>query len=435
MKKLLDRSLNPLIIYSLVVLAGSIPAYYLIIDYTWTNELDKHHSAIKTKITNRLNGLDASQVDMAENIRMLNHLEPGFHLKRVAEAEIAPDRRYSEIRFDDFMQDREQFRGLVTFITIHGQSYRLTIETNMEEVDETIGIIAAVAIFFLVLLLGGFIYLNRRTSLKLWNPFYQTIDQLQRFQLNNQAQIDFPPTQIKEFDTLQKSLQALIDRNIKSFQLQKRFTENASHELQTPLAIIKSKLDLLLQQKELTATQAQLITSATESLNRVAKINKNLLLLAKIENHQFQNPVPVDLEEEIHAAVERFEELYEYKHPEFLLAVEPAAPLMADPTLVQILLNNLIQNACKYSPPKSVIGLQLNNNDLFIKNPGQAPLIEKELYSRFGQATRPDSGNGLGLAIAHEICRYYGWPITYAYTQGSHVFHIDFTSGDTAGLE
>ncbi|WP_185279232.1 sensor histidine kinase, partial [Elizabethkingia anophelis] len=161
--------------------------------------------------------------------------------------------------------------------------------TNIEESQETVAAIALVTIFFFLLIVVGLLFLNKRLSASVWEPFRNTLDKLKRFNLNSQTKIEFDKTDITEFEELNQSLRKLIEHNISVFKTQKEFTENASHELQTPLAILKNKLDILLQSEDLTERQYQIAEEMNRALTRSSRINKNLLLLAKIDNSQFDN--------------------------------------------------------------------------------------------------------------------------------------------------
>jgi signal transduction histidine kinase len=129
-------------------------------------------------------------------------------------------------------------------IYIQGKPYLFTIQTNIEESHETIAVIALITVFFFVIIVVGLLYLNRKLSASIWKPFRGTLDQLKTFNLNSQNKIAFPASDTSEFEELNQSLYKLIERNVSAYKTQKEFTENASHELQTPLAIIKNKLDL-----------------------------------------------------------------------------------------------------------------------------------------------------------------------------------------------
>src|SRR5690606_22192547 len=131
-------------------------------------------------------------------------------------------------------------------------NYVLVVETNIEETEETVVYIAVVTLFFFLILVLGFWILNRRLSRTIWKPFKDSLQKLQSFQLNSNEEIKFQNTDIKEFAELNATLDKLLKHNFETYNHQKEFTENASHELQTPLAILKNKIDLLLQSDDLT---------------------------------------------------------------------------------------------------------------------------------------------------------------------------------------
>jgi two-component system sensor histidine kinase QseC len=422
-KKLLDQSLRPLIIYALIVLIVSIPAYFLIIDWIWERELDKHHYAIKAKLDDRFSSLNMSDSVLVSTIHVLNTVQPGFSISETQTT--GQDSLYTLIRFDTFMQDREQFRCLITYISINDKSFRVLIETNMEEIDETILAISSVTFFFFMLLLAGFIYLNRRTALRIWKPFYDSLTGLRSFSLEKGTDIVMKESDVTEFNDLNQSLRTLIDANLASYRQQKEFTENASHELQTPLAIVKSKLDMLLQSRSLDADQMQIAEEMYGAINRVSRINKNLLLLAKIENVQFDEKVTIPLSQMLDEMMRQFADLFESK---MLTIVQDIAgkSVEANRVLVEILLTNLLVNAVKYSPPGGEISIVLTTRNLIISNTGSQPLNEENLFRRFAQASAQHSGSGLGLAIAREICERYRWRISYRFAENRQHFTIDF---------
>src|SRR5690606_13773058 len=148
-------------------------------------------------------------------------------------------------------EDIDQFRILITNIKINNGNFTLTIETNMEENEETVAYIALVTLLFFLILVVGFWLLNKRLSQKLWQSFRNTLEKLKAFELSSQQTVSFNKTNTKEFAELNQSLQKVIDKNISVYSQQKTFIENASHELQTPLAVLKSKMDLLLQNKNI----------------------------------------------------------------------------------------------------------------------------------------------------------------------------------------
>lgn len=423
MKKLLDQSLRPLIIYALFVLIVSIPVYFLIINWIWENELDKHHYAIRQKLEKRLTSLDLPDSAVSDMIGVLDKVQPGFSFSEA----VAPraDSTYTLIRFDTFMNDREQFRCLMTDIRVNGRLFRVLIETNMEEIDETILAIAAVTIFFFILLLAGFVYLNRKTSLRVWRSFYETLATLQTFRLEGGKPPKLPGSQVSEFTDLNQSLDRLMEASLASYRQQKEFTENASHELQTPLAIVKSKLDLLLQSRALDQSQMQILEDAYQAINRVTRINKNLLLLAKIEHAQFDDEQNISVHELLAALTWQFADRFESSGIHFTGHVGDTT-VHANPVLLEILITNLLVNTMRYTPPGGSVSVQANQHELTFSNTGTSALREQNLFRRFAQASTEHTGSGLGLAISREICERYDWQIRYHFDSGLHHFTIRF---------
>ena len=425
MKKLLDRSLRPLIIYALIVLFMSIPVYFAIINFIWVRELDKHHFAIREKIEERIHNMSLPDSSIQKTVGILNQIQPGFSFSAVSGI-AGSDSLYTVIRFDRFMQQREQFRCLVTYVRISGNLYRLLIETNMEEIDETILAISAVTLVFLILLLAGFIYLNRKTSLKIWQPFYRSLEQVKAFRLDKGQHIVFGKTEVIEFEELNEGLHTLIDGNITAYRQQKEFTENASHELQTPLAIVKSKLDLLLQNHDLTHEQLDIIEDVNQAINRVSRINKNLLLLAKIENAQFEDISTIDLTDLVKETLEQFSGHWQAKNLFVTNQIQTNITIKASRILTEILLANLLTNAIRHTPDCGMIALNLDSVSLCISNSGVEGLDDKNLFKRFAQVSNQRVGSGLGLSIVKEICNRSEWQVGYSFENEMHLFVVRF---------
>ncbi|QNK64328.1 HAMP domain-containing histidine kinase [Pedobacter sp. PAMC26386] len=426
MNRLLNKSLKPLVIYALIVLLLSIPAYYFIVDRIWANELDKHQYVLRDKIESRLAKLNLPDSTVEQTINIWNEIEPGFVLTPHATDSVIKDSVYSTIRFDEFLQDREQFRSLSTSVKINNKHYRLLIETNMEEADETVMAISLAAIFFFLLLLGGFIFLIKRLSVKIWHPFYVTLDVLKSFKLNSDQQVSFEPTAIQEFNELNDSLSKLLKRNTDSYKQQKEFTENVSHELQTPLAIVQSKLDLLTQHVALTDEQYALVESANTALTRVSRINKNLLLLARIENRQFVAHEQIDLSVLLEEMTDIFAEHLERKQLILEKRIQPAITIEANEVLIEVLINNLLINAIRHNSMEGQIIAELSQHELRVINTGSHPLEKEKLFRRFSTTSTVTPGSGLGLAIIKQICDLYQWQVSYNFTDNQHIFIISF---------
>ena len=302
----------------------------------------------------------------------------------------------------------------------------LTPEAGREDSYLIIGAVTLLTVFFFILLLGGFVLLNRSISKRLWQPFYHSLDKIRNFDLDQQRAITFEQTNIAEFAELNHSLDKLIAGNIASYTQQKEFADNASHELQTPLAIIQSKLELLLQSKSLTDEQYNIIEEALKALSRVGRINKNLLLLTKIENSQFMEKEAINLSDLLEKSIAVSVNFSEGKQIELQTDILPDVVVEGNKILVEILLNNLITNAVRHSCSNSATSIHLSVNSLVVANPGAAALQSEQLFKRFATASLQTPGTGLGLSLVKQICDRYGWKIDYVFDKSLHVFSLHF---------
>ncbi|MCW3464231.1 sensor histidine kinase [Chitinophaga nivalis] len=424
MSKLLNRSMKAFVLYAGIVFACSIPVYYAIVDLIWQHELKEHNHIVSETIKQNLQALSLSDTALTESVLLWNKLRPENQLQ-LATA-LQPDSTYNLYRKNKYIPSKgyDRFQGLVTYFLLNNQPYRLTLETNMEETHETIVAIAVVTFTFFLILLVGFIFINRKISEKLWRPFYQSLRQIQTFDLHKPNDIRFAPTDIEEFTLLNHQLDKLITGNIAIYKQQKEFTQNASHELQTPLSIVKFKLDLLYQSKTISDEQSELIDQAHQALAKVTRINKNLLLLARIENSQFPETAIIDLPDLIADQLLQLEDFLQEKSLQVVQQLTPGVKITGNQLLVEILLTNLLINAIRHSAAHQTITVKLTPHSLEISNPGATALQESILFRRFGTFSSNASGTGLGLAIVHQICSVYGWQECYHFENDLHIFSI-----------
>ncbi|WP_288437696.1 HAMP domain-containing sensor histidine kinase [uncultured Chryseobacterium sp.] len=426
MKPLLTKTTKPFLIYVLIVLMISIPVYYFVVDTIWKNELDEHNQIIVEKTAYEFNQLQLSEEALDKSLELWNHIQPETNIERISPSQVKRDSVYTYERHLPFIseQKKERYRCLEKVIYIHGKPYLFTIQTNIEESHETIAVIAMITIFFFVMIVVGLLYLNRKLSSSIWKPFRSTLDQLKTFNLNSQNTIEFPASDTAEFEELNQSLYKLIERNVSTYKTQKEFTENASHELQTPLAIIKNKLDLLLQDQNLTEKQYSIAEDMNRALTRSSRINKNLLLLAKIENNQFDSSETISLDHLLHQSIDILEEHFEQKNISVTEHISNGLQVSGNNILAEILINNLIINAIRHTAVGGCISIQLTNSVFEISNSGTEELNTDLLFKRFSKLSTDNSGSGLGLSIIQEICRFHHWNISYRFENQQHIFSV-----------
>jgi signal transduction histidine kinase len=282
--------------------------------------------------------------------------------------------------------------------------------------------VAILSLFFFLLMLGGFIWITRSYSRKIWLPFYETLKTLRSFDLKNNKSINLAEARIDEFKELNNSIAELTQNSVDAYRSQKEFTENASHELQTPVAVLKSKIDLLLQDPSLTSEQADAISHLLQPLSRLSHINRNLLLFAKIENYSYVDEEDIDINGLL---VVLIDQIREYTAIEIEFYSTKDLRVRANRTLVEIMLNNLLVNAVRYGNNKKV-SADLRDNRLIISNTGETSLDTGKLFKRYINASPDSPGSGLGLAIVAEICEKNLWTYAYEFKDREHKFSIVF---------
>jgi len=428
MSKLLDKPLKMFALYALLLLTCSIPVYYLMVDYIWLGELDEHNYIIRQRIEDELSRSNFSDEEIESVVKLWSVIEPGTSLELVSLSSIPIDSVYEVTRISNFDGEVEsdRFRALQSNIQANGKTYQLTTETNVEEADETLIAIAVVTIAFFALLLLGFILLNRRISKQIWQPFYTTLDKLRDFDLNKNPALKLDSSDIEEFAELNQELEKLVVRSVSTYNQQKEFIENASHELQTPLAVLRSKMELLLQNEQLSKEQSELISSINAPLSRISRINKNLLLLAKMENQQFADSEEVDIVKLMDESLELLSDYITNKHISVERLIMGDSVIDCNPALLEILMNNLLINAITHNIENGVMLVEASKKGIAISNSGTTELNTEKLFQRFSMSSANTQSSGLGLAIVKEICERYGWKISYRFENRLHVFSVNF---------
>ena len=193
MKPLLSKTTKPFIIYVLIILVISIPAYYLVVDAIWKHELDEHNDIVARKTASQINSLKLSEEKLIETIQLWNDVQPSTNIRKLEKNDNLKDSIFIVEKPHDFLhfEEVDRFRCLSKVIYLNKKPYRFNIETNIEETQETIFFISITTVFLFVLIVGGLLVLNRRLSKSVWKPFRETLDQLKTFSLNNQTKIEF----------------------------------------------------------------------------------------------------------------------------------------------------------------------------------------------------------------------------------------------------
>ncbi len=428
MTKLLHKPLKAFAIYALLILCISIPVYVIVVDTIWTTELDENNWLTLQYTKQKLQSKQFTHDEIEQINQIWGALQPGVSISKAKTNTAFQDSTYEAIRPNAYDTDdgEDRFRGLKSYVEINGEPYVLTIETNVEESDETFTAVATVTLVFFIILIIGFMLLNRSIAAKAWKPFYLILDALRSFELSKANRINLPSSNILEFKELNKSLEQMVNNNIDAYQQQKSFTENASHELQTPIALLKSKLDLLLQQSDLSPEVANILNGIEAPLLRLSRINKNLLLLAKVENHQYSEKQNIEVNTFIQSSLNLFEDYIDEKKLQLTMLSNDEMTVNANSFLVETLIRNLLSNAIRHTQTSGQILISTQANSIQIQNTGNESLDPKHLFERFSTASKEKVSSGLGLAIIKEIANKYHWQVDYHFDEGFHIFSVRF---------
>ncbi len=342
-------------------------------------------------------------------------------------ADVPPRKFITEEIFDARSNENELYRQLVFPITVKNKVYQAIIKKSQEETEDLIKTIAKITLLIIVLLLLVLMIVNRFVLRKLWEPFHSTLEQLKQFNISSKNKLQLNATKITEFAELNKTAAVMTDKVTKDYETLKSFTENASHEIQTPLAIMKMKLELLMQSENMSTPQVDCISALNEALDRLSRLNQSLLLLTKIDNSQFIDVEEVDLSAILLNHINNYEELASSKNICIKKNIAPSIHVHANRSLMEILISNIITNTIKHNYKDGWIEISLSNNALSVSNTGKPPLIKtSELFERFKKSDSSSDSLGLGLAIVKKICETCGFHVTYNYAEPMHTIVVNF---------
>ncbi len=310
------------------------------------------------------------------------------------------------------------------FVEVNNDKFQIKTWRSTLEYDE---LIKGIFYLFSLLLFALFLItllINLWISKTIWKPFYQTLEIIKNFRASNN-QVNLPKKNtITEFTNLNNSLSNMMEKMILDYNNQKKFTENASHEIQTPIAVIKSKIDLLVQSKNIDEQDLKIITAIDDSCSKLIRLNKSLLLLTKIGNNQFLEKNEVSFQLIIANSLTLFEEQILNNDLQLKQTIEEDFLFKMNPDLCLILINNLIQNAVRHNIQNGFIEIEITKTSIKISNSGIHSQLETNVFERFQKNSTSNNSVGLGLAISKEITVISNLNLNYDFLSNKHTFII-----------
>jgi signal transduction histidine kinase len=311
---------------------------------------------------------------------------------------------------------------------IEGKSYLISLYDIIIEPDDIKdGLVESLVTMYLILL-GAVLVIGFLASYFILRPFNNTLTVIKSFSLTDPNQeLNFPKSNVAEFKRLNRFLKEMTNKVKSDYQSLKEFSENASHEIQTPIAVVQSKLEVLLDGDNLTEEQLEQISFAQATIKRLSHMSNALSMLTKIENREFANVSEIDLSSATENMLEEFKELIELKSISKTVEVARGVKIQADKVLVELLLTNLINNAIRHNWEGGSIQVTLTNDYLSISNTGlKLAIPPEELFLRFKKSNQSGTSLGLGLAIVKKICDFYEYEIQYQNENDKHTIQIQF---------
>jgi signal transduction histidine kinase len=396
---------------------GSI-AFYFVLQYVLIRQLDET--------------LRSEQQEVIEYVTLHNQLPEIQNTKHqwiiiekinAAIEKTHPVRVWQKNSREDEM---ESVRLLVFSVKAADQLYKVSVYKSENETEDLLKLIILVTVAMIGLILLFNYLINRRLIHRIWQPFYHTIEKIRDYQVAAQHPLSLSKEPIDEINLLNESLNSMTQRIHQDYSALRSFTENASHEMQTPLAVIRSKVESLLQDAEGKQQSVQQLLVIEDATLKLSRLHQSLLLLTKLGNRQFVLNEPVNLTETLELKLKEREELFASKELKVVSSLEPVT-LPFHQHLAEIMVSNLLNNVIRYTPNAGEVTIRLNHASLSVSNKAiNGPLQHDKVFERFYKAENTQEGTGLGLAIIKEICNSAGFRITYGYMDQKHEFTIYF---------
>lgn len=418
--KLLTKTNIYTTITTVLLFAMGIFIVYQVILQKLDREVDKQLLSAKEKIVKGLNdGISPNE--------FFSNLGQKVYVKKIDTQTVFDNQfiEYIEKNPEDPNHGDITQRELLFQTTVNDKIYEVTVCISLSEGKKIGDYIAVVVLIFLVISVIILFLLNRLISAFIWSPFYDTLSNIKTWNIKKNKSLDFKNTDIDEFHLLNDTVKDLTRQIQSDYHNLKEFTENVSHEAQTPLSIISTKLELLMQETNYNEKQHKLLVQTYNATQRLYKLNEGLILLTRIENKQFVETNSIELTQAINEKIEVLEDFIEAKQITVEKIFNKQITKEVNPVLLTILLNNLFINAIKYNLEENgIIRITVDEDSFTVENTSYVDKIDKQfLFDRFNKNSISGS-LGLGLSLIKKIIDFYNWHITYSYKDGTHKFKI-----------
>ncbi len=329
--------------------------------------------------------------------------------------------------FIDDIQEDEIIREMTRVFQKQGINYELTLTVQAFAWNDTLNFALVSIVSLALVLLVAIILIVSLIIITNMKPIYRLTDWLRNRKANEEIPQHDSRIKAQEFKEIESAVLEASEKSRQVYEEQKRFIGHASHEIQTPIAICRNRLELLVDETQLSETQLSEIQKTLDTLNYISRLNKSLLFISKIDNHQFKEETEINIQQIVSQTLDNLTEIYENLNINVEIVESDPITITMDSTLASSLVTNLLKNAFIHNHPNGTISIKLKNNTLSIGNTGiEEALDENVVFKTFYRKGENTNSTGLGLAIAKAICTEYGFEISYQFVENQHTFSVKF---------
>jgi signal transduction histidine kinase len=419
--KLLVHSTYYFFLFSALILISGGVIFYYTIRTTIYRQIDNSLITEETIIRDQIEETDSIpdfEASFGHLIEVRLHNSPRKYIQAIKDTDLYDTRSRSFMPFRYLRQ---------TGSTPRNTGYTIKIYHHLDENREIMNrIIMGMLILFFALLMIS-ILVNYLVTRRIWNPFFESVNKAAGFNIVSDDPLKLPETKIEEFRHLNEVFEKMTTKMREDYINLKEYNENSSHEIQTPLAVIRSKLELLMQNRSLNKKSLDLIRSIDEATTKLFKLNQGLLLISKIENLQFPETRELSLKKIIEVCLDNYEEILQLKKISIEKEITVPGMVNMNEVLAEIMISNLLSNAVRYNIDGGYIKCRLDHSGLTITNSGTSLNIDPmKLFSRFRKGSQNQQSVGLGLSIVKKIVDNYGMQISYTVDNNIHKIELKF---------
>jgi signal transduction histidine kinase len=405
---------------SVYFLLSSIPIFILIS----TGQYFAIEKVITGQVDEQLENISAKTIQEIKDGKFVSF--PPFVEVSLYNSKVS-GKSFQNVTIESKDDEDEPFRQITSFAQIGGKNYRIIARISLIEKEDMLASLFMVSIYAIIIFIMVLFLINKIVSKKILKDFYKTLALLEDYSLSSKGDIVFAKSKIKEFNKLNESFKYFASKARNEFRSLKEFNEELNHEIQTPIAVIKSKLEILLQSANLDEENLRILDTSLKNLTKLERINKSILLLNKLGHKELFESADLNIAEEIKNIISFYADFINDKNITVNLSLNDSIKANMNSSLLNIMLSNLISNAIRHNIQNGVINITLKDNALEISNSGNKPKSKTEnFFIRFYKESDSSDSIGLGLTIVKKICELYDIQITNAFIDDLHCAKLLF---------